>query len=51
MGLMDPQVIVGGLGTLAILAGTVLMSPLSTRIPEELPPPVSDEGPPGREIE
>jgi energy-coupling factor transport system substrate-specific component len=51
MGLMDPQVIVGGLGTLAILVGTVLLSPLTDRVPEELPPPISDDSPPGREIE
>jgi energy-coupling factor transport system substrate-specific component len=35
LGLMDPQVIVGGLGSIAVLAGTVLMSPLTTRIPTE----------------
>ncbi len=34
-GLLDPQVLVAGIGTVALLIGTVLMSPLTERIPSE----------------
>lgn len=34
-GLLDPQVLVAGLATLAIIIGTILMAPLSERVPAE----------------
>lgn len=34
-GLLDPQVLAAGVGVIGILVGTVLMSPLSTKIPTE----------------
>lgn len=41
---LDPQVLVGGIGTLVLLIGTVLMSPLSARVPpEEIAPPLGRE--------
>lgn len=43
-GLLDPQVIAAGIGTLVLLIGTVLMSPLSARVPpEEIAPPLGRE--------
>lgn len=43
-GLLDPQVIIAGLAVVTIFAGTVLMSPLSSRVPSEpIPPPVGRE--------
>lgn len=38
-GILDPQVLVAGIGVVAIIIGTVLMSPLSSRGPaEDIPP-------------
>ncbi len=44
LGMIDPQVLVGGIGVVAILIGSVLMSPLSTQVSaEEIPPPLEGE--------
>ncbi len=40
-GLLDPQVLVAGIGVIAIAIGSVLLSPLSSRVPrEDVPPPL-----------
>jgi len=49
--ILAPQVLVGGVGSIAVIFGAVLMSPLSARVPEDLIPPVEPESPVDRSAE
>ncbi|MGD9498113.1 MAG: QueT transporter family protein [Armatimonadota bacterium] len=40
--ILDPQVLVAGIATVGIVVGTVLMSPLTARVPAHSVPPESD---------
>ncbi|MEA3401888.1 MAG: QueT transporter family protein [Armatimonadota bacterium] len=49
--LLAPQVLTGGVGTVVLIIGAVLMSPLSAQVPTEPIPPIEPEEPPGESDE
>jgi len=49
--ILAPQVLIGGLGSVAVIIGAILMSPLSARVPEDLTPPIEPEPAPEQPVE